>query len=177
MKKSVSCYWPKSFQFFTIQKKILAIPWRSSGQDSALSLPTAWVQSLVRELRFRKLRGPAKNKRKKNAAINILLDEYLHTYVNASLVYNPGRTNGSKCKKDFQDFDSYCQTEQQNIFTPYNICTSTFITAFIIFTITMTWKQPMCLLMNEQKCGTHINDEILFSHKRNPAICNNMDGP
>ena len=40
---------------------IQGIPWRSSGQDSALSLPRAQVRSLVRELKSHKLRSVAKN--------------------------------------------------------------------------------------------------------------------
>ena len=40
------------------------IPWWSSGQESVLSLPRARVQSLVRELRFHKLRGAAEKKKK-----------------------------------------------------------------------------------------------------------------
>ena len=43
-----------------IQK--LGIPWRSSGWDSALSLPRAWVQSLVGELRSCEPCGPATEK-------------------------------------------------------------------------------------------------------------------
>ena len=39
---------------------IVGIPWRSSGWDSAFSLPRAWVQSLVGELRSHKPRGAAK---------------------------------------------------------------------------------------------------------------------
>ena len=39
------------------------IPWRSSGSDSVLSLPRAWVQSLGEELRSHKLCGAAKGKR------------------------------------------------------------------------------------------------------------------
>ena len=38
-------------QFSNIQKHTEGIPWRSSSQDSALSPPREWVQSLVRELR------------------------------------------------------------------------------------------------------------------------------
>ena len=33
------------------------VSWQSSGEDSALSLPWPWVQSLVRELRPCKLCG------------------------------------------------------------------------------------------------------------------------
>ena len=48
-----------------IQKyEIVVIPWWSSGQASVLSLPRAWVQSLVGELRSRKPRGVAKKKKK-----------------------------------------------------------------------------------------------------------------
>ena len=40
----------------------MGIPWRSSGWDSVLSLPGAWVRSLVRELRSCRPRGAAKKK-------------------------------------------------------------------------------------------------------------------
>ena len=40
------------------------IPWQSSSQDSMLSLPRAWIQSLVEELRSHKLPCMTKKKRK-----------------------------------------------------------------------------------------------------------------
>ena len=43
----------------------MGIPWRSSGEDSALSLPRTRVQSLVRELRSHKPRGRGKKERKR----------------------------------------------------------------------------------------------------------------
>ena len=43
----------------------LGIAWRSSGEDSALSPPRAWVQSLVRELRSHKPRGRRKIQERK----------------------------------------------------------------------------------------------------------------
>ena len=39
------------------------IPWWSSGQDSALSLPKFWIQSLVRKLRSYKPCGIARKKK------------------------------------------------------------------------------------------------------------------
>ena len=39
---------------------LAGIPWQASNQDSTLSLLGAWVQSLVQELRSRKLCGMAK---------------------------------------------------------------------------------------------------------------------
>ena len=44
---------------------VLGIPWRSSGQDSMLSLPRAWVLSLVGELRSHKLYQKKKKKGRK----------------------------------------------------------------------------------------------------------------
>ena len=41
-------------------------------KDSVLSLPRAWVQSLVGELRSRKPHGAAKLKKKKNSRVCIL---------------------------------------------------------------------------------------------------------
>ena len=43
----------------------MGVRWQSSGKDSELSLPRTWVQSLVRELRSRKLCGVAKKKKEK----------------------------------------------------------------------------------------------------------------
>ena len=42
----------------------LGIPWHSSGEDSALSLMGAWVQSLVSKVRFYKPHSMAKKKKK-----------------------------------------------------------------------------------------------------------------
>ena len=39
------------------------IPWQSSGWESALSLPRAWVQSLVGELKSHKPRSTAKKEK------------------------------------------------------------------------------------------------------------------
>ena len=47
------------------KKLTLGIPWWSSGYNSVLSLPRAWVQSLVRELKSHKPRGAAKKRKKK----------------------------------------------------------------------------------------------------------------
>ena len=47
----------------SVLNSVLQIPWRSSGLDSMFSLPRAWVQSLVRELRSCQLHGTAKNKK------------------------------------------------------------------------------------------------------------------
>ena len=46
------------------RKKQRGIPWRSSGQDSALSLPRARDQSLVGELRSHEPQGVEKKKKK-----------------------------------------------------------------------------------------------------------------
>ena len=46
------------------------LPWRSSGQDSALPLRRARVRSLVRELGSHKLRGMAK-KPQFNSILNL----------------------------------------------------------------------------------------------------------
>ena len=48
-----------------IMKKILGIPWQSSGQGSMLPLQGACVRSLVMELRSCKLRCMAKKKKGK----------------------------------------------------------------------------------------------------------------
>ena len=60
-----------------------------------------------------------------------------------------------------------------------DIYTPMFIAA--LFTIAKTWKQPKCPSMDEWiKKMWHIYNEILLGHKkkeRNPAICNNIDGP
>ena len=54
-----------SYCCFAFQKAIIQeIPWRSSGEDLALSLTRARVQSLVGELRSHKLHGVAKKKKK-----------------------------------------------------------------------------------------------------------------
>uniref|UniRef100_A0A8C0DVP5 Uncharacterized protein n=1 Tax=Balaenoptera musculus TaxID=9771 RepID=A0A8C0DVP5_BALMU len=50
--------WSRASPFFKTYAQ--GIPWRSSGWDSALSLPRAWIQSLVRELRSCKPHGVAK---------------------------------------------------------------------------------------------------------------------
>ena len=42
---------------------MLGIPWYSRGQDSTLSLPKAWVQSLVGELRSHRLQDATKEKK------------------------------------------------------------------------------------------------------------------
>ena len=48
--------------FAIFRNTVKEIPWQSSGYDSSRSLPRAWVQSLVGELRSRKLRVEAKKK-------------------------------------------------------------------------------------------------------------------
>ena len=50
---------PPGLSFLSF-KMGLGIPWRSSGKDSALSLPRVRVQSLVRELKSHKPRSEAK---------------------------------------------------------------------------------------------------------------------
>ena len=47
--------------FLLLKRTILGLPWQSNGLDSVLPLQGAWVQSLVRELRFCK---PCGQKRK-----------------------------------------------------------------------------------------------------------------
>ena len=47
-----------------LKNQLLGISWWSSDQDSALSLPRAWVWFLIGELRSYKLQGMAKKKKK-----------------------------------------------------------------------------------------------------------------
>ena len=57
------------FHYFVLYlRKTVGLPWWSSGQDSAFSLPGAQVQSQVEELRSLKLCGTAKKNGKKEGA-------------------------------------------------------------------------------------------------------------
>ena len=47
-------------------QNIWKLPWQSSGYDLVLSLPGAWVQFLVRELKSHKLLCAVKKKKKKD---------------------------------------------------------------------------------------------------------------
>ena len=51
--------------FFPAKTPGLGIPWWSSGEDSALSLLSLWVRSLVRELRSGKPPSTAKTATKR----------------------------------------------------------------------------------------------------------------
>ena len=48
-----------------------------------------------------------------------------------------------------------------------------------LFTIAITWKQPMSINRRTDKDVVHIHNGILLNHKkeRNNAICSNLDGP
>ena len=50
---------------FAKNKSCMGIPWQSSSEDCALSLPSSQVWFLVRELRSHKLHSIAKKKKKK----------------------------------------------------------------------------------------------------------------
>lgn len=61
------------------------IPWPSSGYNSALSLPRAWVQSLIKTLRSQELGGIAKKKKKKIIHTSFISQSFLLLFCNQSL--------------------------------------------------------------------------------------------
>ena len=58
-----------------------------------------------------------------------------------------------------------------------NICTPIFIAS--LSTITKTWKQSKCPLIDDRKrrCGMYLEHHSAIKKKWNNAICSNMDGP
>ena len=65
----------------------------------------------------------------------------------------------------------------EKIIIQKHTCNPMFIAA--LFTIAMTWKQPVSINRGMDKDGVHIYNGILLSHikERNWIICRDMDGP